>query len=173
MLAKPKNPHLPFGDQQTAPWYGKDIISVKQFSRADLEYIFGVAHEMRVMVERVGTLRPAQGQDPGQPLLRALDADVVLVHRGHGAARRQRHPHQRGPLLLGGQGREPARHDPDPRVLRRRHRHPPSRSSARRPWRPRPPASRSSTPATASASTPPRPCSTPSPSTRSWAGWTT
>lgn len=56
------NPHLPFGDQRTAPWYGKDILSVKQFSRADLEYIFDVAHEMRVMVERVGTFDLLKGK---------------------------------------------------------------------------------------------------------------
>ena len=49
------NPHLPFGENQQADWYGKDIISVKQFARPDLEYVFGVAHEMRGMVERVGT----------------------------------------------------------------------------------------------------------------------
>ena len=49
------SPYLPFGDQRTAAWYGKDIISVKQFKREDLEYVFGVAHEMRGMVERVGT----------------------------------------------------------------------------------------------------------------------
>jgi aspartate carbamoyltransferase catalytic subunit len=62
MPTKAKNPHLPFGDQQTAPWYGKDILSVKQFSRADLEYIFGVAHEMRNMVERVGTFDLLKGK---------------------------------------------------------------------------------------------------------------
>ena len=28
-----ENPYLPFGDQRNAPFYGKDIISVKQFSR--------------------------------------------------------------------------------------------------------------------------------------------
>ncbi len=56
------NPHLPFGDQRTAPFYGKDIISVKQFSRHDLEYIFAVAHEMRVMVERVGTFDLLKGK---------------------------------------------------------------------------------------------------------------
>ena len=39
------NPHLPFGENKNADWYGKDIISVKQFSRDDLEYVFGVAHE--------------------------------------------------------------------------------------------------------------------------------
>jgi aspartate carbamoyltransferase len=62
MPSPTKNPHLPFGDQRTAPWYGKDIITVKQFSRSDLEYIFGVAHEMRVMVERVGTFDLLKGK---------------------------------------------------------------------------------------------------------------
>jgi aspartate carbamoyltransferase len=56
------NPHLPFGDQRTAPWYGKDILSVNQFSRDDLEYIFAVAHEMRTMVERVGTFDVLKGK---------------------------------------------------------------------------------------------------------------
>jgi aspartate carbamoyltransferase len=56
------NPHLPFGDQRTAPWYGKDILSVKHFGREDLDYIFGVAHEMRVMVERVGTFDLLKGK---------------------------------------------------------------------------------------------------------------
>ena len=56
------SPHLPFGDQRNAPWYGQDILSVKQFSRSDLEYIFGVAHEMRVMVERVGTFDLLKGK---------------------------------------------------------------------------------------------------------------
>ena len=62
MPTKSKNPFLPFGDQQRAPWYGKDILSVKQFSRADLDYIFGVAHEMRIMVERVGTFDLLKGK---------------------------------------------------------------------------------------------------------------
>src|SRR5512133_3554708 len=56
------SPYLPFGDQRTAPWYGKDIISVKQFGRDDLEYIFGVAHEMRGMVERIGTFDLLKGK---------------------------------------------------------------------------------------------------------------
>jgi aspartate carbamoyltransferase len=53
---------LPFGDQRTAAWYGKDIITVKQFGRDDLEYVFGVAHEMRGMVERVGTFDLLKGK---------------------------------------------------------------------------------------------------------------
>jgi aspartate carbamoyltransferase len=56
------NPHLPFGDQRTAPWYGKDILSVSQFDRNDLEYIFGVAHEMEEMVRRVGTFDLLKGK---------------------------------------------------------------------------------------------------------------
>jgi aspartate carbamoyltransferase len=57
-----ENPYLPFGDQRNAPFYGKDILSVKQFSRPDLEYIFGVAHEMREMVSRVGTFDLLKGK---------------------------------------------------------------------------------------------------------------
>src|SRR5512134_2893796 len=56
------NPHLPFGEDKNAAWYGKDIISVKQFKREDLEYIFGVAHEMRGMVERIGTFDLLKGK---------------------------------------------------------------------------------------------------------------
>jgi len=59
---KKSNPHLPFGDQRTAPWYGRDIISVKEMSRKDLEYIFGVAHEMREMVSRVGSFDLLKGK---------------------------------------------------------------------------------------------------------------
>ena len=62
MPAKSKSPYLPFGDLQTAPWYGKNILSVRQFSRTDLEYCFGVAHEMRIMVERVGTFDLLKGK---------------------------------------------------------------------------------------------------------------
>lgn len=57
-----KNPHLPFGDQQNAPFYGKDILSVNQFNRNDLEYIFDVAHEMREMVARIGSFDLLKGK---------------------------------------------------------------------------------------------------------------
>jgi aspartate carbamoyltransferase len=57
-----KSPYLPFGDRQDAPLYGKDILSVRQFHRQDLEYIFGVAHEMREMVSRVGTFDLLKGK---------------------------------------------------------------------------------------------------------------
>ena len=57
-----ENPYLPFGDQRTAQFYGRDILSVKQYARTDLEYIFGVAHEMREMVQRVGTFDLLKGK---------------------------------------------------------------------------------------------------------------
>ena len=62
MPTQSSSPHLPFGENKNADWYGKDIISVKQFKREDLEYIFGVAHEMRGMVERIGTFDLLKGK---------------------------------------------------------------------------------------------------------------
>jgi len=62
MPTQSSSTHLPFGENKTAEWYGKDIISVKQFSRDDLEYVFGVAHEMRGMVERIGTFDLLKGK---------------------------------------------------------------------------------------------------------------
>jgi len=57
-----KNPHLPFGDQQSSPFYGIDIITVKQFDRQQLTYIFDVAHEMYEMVTRVGSFDLLKGK---------------------------------------------------------------------------------------------------------------
>jgi aspartate carbamoyltransferase len=54
--------HLPFGDHKTAPWYGKDILTVKQFGREDLEYIFAVSHEMHDMVDHIGTFDLLKGK---------------------------------------------------------------------------------------------------------------
>jgi len=54
--------HLPFGDQRDAPFYGKDIVSVRQFTVADLDYVFEVAHEMQAMVARVGTFDLLKGK---------------------------------------------------------------------------------------------------------------
>ena len=36
-------------------FYGQDILSVSQFDRTKLDFIFGVADEMRVLVERFGS----------------------------------------------------------------------------------------------------------------------
>lgn len=56
------NPHLPFGDRQDALFYGKDILSVKQFNRADIDYIFDVAKEMQEMVRRIGSFDLLKGK---------------------------------------------------------------------------------------------------------------
>ncbi|MEX1208391.1 MAG: aspartate carbamoyltransferase [Acidimicrobiia bacterium] len=54
--------HLPFGDRRDAPFYGRDIVSVRQFDKNDLDYIFEVAHEMQAMVARVGTFDLLKGK---------------------------------------------------------------------------------------------------------------
>ncbi|MBL8057574.1 MAG: aspartate carbamoyltransferase [Anaerolineales bacterium] len=57
-----QNIHLPLGDQRTGRFYGQDILSVAQFDRADLEYIFGVAEAMRTMVAHIGTFDLLKGK---------------------------------------------------------------------------------------------------------------
>lgn len=54
--------HLPLGDQRTGRFYGQDILSVAQFTREDIEYIFGVAEAMRTMVAHVGTFDLLKGK---------------------------------------------------------------------------------------------------------------
>ena len=54
--------HLPFGDHQDSPFYGRDILSVRQFSRADLDAIFAVSREMQEMVRRVGSFDLLKGK---------------------------------------------------------------------------------------------------------------
>ena len=59
-------------DHQFNGFYGKDIISVSQFDRNNLDYIFSVAHEMRVLVERFGSADLTMGthSDPNNPIER-------------------------------------------------------------------------------------------------------
>ena len=57
-----QNPHLPLGDHRQAPFYGIDVLTVSQFNREDLDYIFDIAKEMRAMVERVGTFDLLKGK---------------------------------------------------------------------------------------------------------------
>jgi aspartate carbamoyltransferase len=54
--------HLPLGDQRTGRLYGKDVLSVAQFCRDDLEYVFGVAEAMRTMVAHIGTFDLLKGK---------------------------------------------------------------------------------------------------------------
>ena len=57
-----RSPHLPLGEKRESRFYGKHILSVKQFTRDDIDYIFDVAEEMRTMVERVGTFDLLKGK---------------------------------------------------------------------------------------------------------------
>jgi aspartate carbamoyltransferase len=59
---KTQSPYVPFGDRRESLFYGRDILSVRQFERQDLEYVFGVAHEMREMVARVGSFDLLKGK---------------------------------------------------------------------------------------------------------------
>ncbi len=54
--------HLPLGERGDGRFYGQHILSVSQFARTDLEYVFAVAEEMRTMVERVGTFDLLKGK---------------------------------------------------------------------------------------------------------------
>ena len=54
--------HLPFGEKRDPRFFGLDILSVKQFDREHLDTIFAVAHEMRGMVERIGTFDLLKGK---------------------------------------------------------------------------------------------------------------
>ncbi len=54
--------HLPLGEKSEGRFYRKHILSVKQFTRSDVEYIFTIAEEMRTMVERVGTFDLLKGK---------------------------------------------------------------------------------------------------------------
>ena len=53
--------HMP-ANVTASGFYGQDILSVSQFDRTKLEYIFDIAHEMRVLVERFGSADLLQGK---------------------------------------------------------------------------------------------------------------
>jgi len=52
----------PVGDRKDSAWYGRHILSVKQFDRDDLTQLFAVAAEMREVVERVGGIDLLKGK---------------------------------------------------------------------------------------------------------------
>ena len=139
--------------------------------------------------ERAGHPQGADpaGQDGGLALLRGLDPHPAQLRDGGQAAGGRHHDLQRG-HVVGEEGRVGARHRRDHRGHgRRRHRRAPRLGRACPPRWPGGGPRRSSTPATAGTSTPPRPCSTatrsaptsarspaaasPSSATSSTAGW--
>jgi aspartate carbamoyltransferase len=62
MTTRRPTEHLPFGEKRDPRFFGQDILSVSQFSREDLETLFEVAHEMSVMVQRVGSFDLLKGK---------------------------------------------------------------------------------------------------------------
>lgn len=83
-------PHLPFGEKREGRLYGKPILSVLQFSREDLEEIFTVAEEMRMMVERVGTFDLLKGKVLAclfyEPSTRTSSSFIAAIERLGGSA---------------------------------------------------------------------------------------
>jgi aspartate carbamoyltransferase catalytic subunit len=66
-------------------FYGRDIVSVMQFSRDDLTYIFGVADEMRSIVKRVGATDLLKGHVLGnlfyEPSTRTSSSFIAAMER--------------------------------------------------------------------------------------------
>ena len=173
MPTQSSSPYLPFGENKHAEWYGKDIISVKQFeARGPGIRLRSGARDARHGRAR-RHVRPAQGQDPGQPVLRTLHAHLVIVHCRHGAAGRLGHPDQRSEVFVGVEGRKPAGYRPHPGMLCGCDRAAPSRNGLGGDRGQGGAANPSSTRATAWANIPRRRCSIRSPSWRNWAGSTT
>ena len=82
--------HLPFGEKRDGLLYGKDILSVKQFSHNDLDTIFTVANEMRTMVERVGSFDLLKGKVMAalfyEPSTRTSSSFIAAIERLGGSA---------------------------------------------------------------------------------------
>lgn len=62
MATRTKNVGNMPADYRDNGFYGQDILSVSQFNRENLDYVFTVAHEMRVLVERFGSADLLQGK---------------------------------------------------------------------------------------------------------------
>jgi len=62
MATRATTEHLPFGEKRDPRFFGKDILSVSQFERSDLEVLFEVAHEMAEMVHRIWTFDLLKGK---------------------------------------------------------------------------------------------------------------
>jgi len=64
MNTQPAEQNPPDQESVTTPntLFGQDILSVSQFKRARLDYIFGVAREMQVLVERFGSADMLHGK---------------------------------------------------------------------------------------------------------------
>jgi aspartate carbamoyltransferase len=86
---RPRSPHLPFGDRREAPWYGRHILSTRQFTRDDIAYVFGVAKEMREMTGRIGSFDLLKGKVVAnlfyEPSTRTASSFLAATYRLGGA----------------------------------------------------------------------------------------
>ena len=82
--------HLPFGEKSDRRFYKQHILSVRQFSREDLEYTFAVAADMRTMVQRVGTFDLLKGKVLAnlfyEPSTRTSSSFIAAIERLGGSA---------------------------------------------------------------------------------------
>lgn len=62
MMTPSKNVGNMPADYMGNGFYGQDILSVSQFDKQKLDYIFGVAHEMQTLVERFGSADLLRGK---------------------------------------------------------------------------------------------------------------
>ena len=82
--------HLPFCEKSDRRFYKQHILSVRQFTREDLDYIFAVAADMRTMVERVGTFDLLKGKVLAnlfyEPSTRTSSSFIAAIERLGGSA---------------------------------------------------------------------------------------
>ncbi len=127
------SPHLPFGDRQELRFYGWDILSVSQFDRQDLDYLFGVAKEMRATVERIGAFDLLKGKVLAnlfyEPSTRTSSSFLAAMARLGGSVI----PINEVRYSSVAKGEFSSRYRPHTRILRRRHRPAPSRNRRRGP----------------------------------------
>lgn len=81
---------LPFGEKREGRLYGKHVLSVSQFSHEDLDEIFAVAAEMRMMVKRVGAFDLLKGKVLAnlfyEPSTRTSSSFIAAIERLGGSA---------------------------------------------------------------------------------------
>ena len=85
-----------------SPFKGKDIVSVKQFTREDLHLLFTVAAEMRLGVEREGCLNTLKGRVLGllffepstrtscsfDAAMKRLGGETIIVNESHSSTKK-------------------------------------------------------------------------------------
>ena len=102
---------------------GSDILSVSQFSEAQIDYIFDVAKEMRDMHQRVGGTDLLRGMVLAclfyEPSTRTSSSFIAAMERLGGF---DDPDHTGCAVFVGVQGRNAARHDQDARTIFRRDR---------------------------------------------------